>query len=208
MGQRGLTAGLVLGGALAIAVPAWADDWGCQVLLCLANPAGPTAVSQCVPPIEKLWESLHEGHSFPSCGLAGDSTSRTGSFAQPSPDNSYYNTCPGGLTALPMGSYAIWAPSWVPKDNTARWAQQQTLYAGIGAGTGLAPSSGMNYSSLPPEVCVGEQLGQVNYTIRGGREGFEFTANVYAQVTVLQPQASPNIINVYIDGALYNQVHW
>lgn len=30
------------------------DRWGCEVLLCLANPNGPRAVSECRPPIDKL----------------------------------------------------------------------------------------------------------------------------------------------------------
>lgn len=52
-----------------------ADDWGCQVLLCLANPGGPEQYGACVPPIEKLWKALSHGDPFPSCdfsaGLAG-----------------------------------------------------------------------------------------------------------------------------------------
>lgn len=30
---------------------AFGDQWGCEVLLCLSNPAGPTAVKECEPPI-------------------------------------------------------------------------------------------------------------------------------------------------------------
>lgn len=59
----------VLAGVSATA--AKADDWGCQVLLCLSNPAGPTAVSECVPPINKLWDELRKGHAFPSCAMGG-----------------------------------------------------------------------------------------------------------------------------------------
>ncbi|MGX7006059.1 hypothetical protein [Caballeronia sp. KNU42] len=46
---------------------AHADDWGCQVLLCLANPGGPEQYAQCVPPIEKLWAALRHGDPFPTC---------------------------------------------------------------------------------------------------------------------------------------------
>jgi hypothetical protein len=31
---------------------------------------------------------------------------------------------------------------------------------------------------------------------------------VYSSVTILQPNTSSNVIGVWIDGALYNQVHW
>lgn len=34
-----------------VAAPAHAQDWGCQVLLCLANPGGPTQYAECVGPI-------------------------------------------------------------------------------------------------------------------------------------------------------------
>lgn len=51
--------------------PAVASDWGCQVLLCLSNPGGPTQYGACVPPIEKLWERLALGGSFPTCTGGG-----------------------------------------------------------------------------------------------------------------------------------------
>ncbi|AOK67879.1 hypothetical protein [Burkholderia multivorans] len=47
-----------------------ADDWGCQVLLCLANPGGPEQYGACVPPIEKLWKALSQGDPFPSCDFS------------------------------------------------------------------------------------------------------------------------------------------
>lgn len=48
-----------------------ANNWGCQVLLCLSNPAGPMAVSECVLPITKLYKSLEKGHKFPKCDARG-----------------------------------------------------------------------------------------------------------------------------------------
>jgi hypothetical protein len=48
---------------------AYADDWGCQVLLCLSDARGPETESQCVPPIEKLWDALSKGHPFPTCDM-------------------------------------------------------------------------------------------------------------------------------------------
>ncbi|PDT06855.1 hypothetical protein [Rhizobium sp. M1] len=55
-----------------------ADDWGCQVLLCLSNPGGATQYAACRPPIQKLWRELAEGHSFPTCSGAGFRSSRPG----------------------------------------------------------------------------------------------------------------------------------
>jgi hypothetical protein len=63
---------------------AHADDWGCQVLLCLSNPGGPEQYGACVPPIERLWSALRDGDPFPPCDFgAGGSqgTSATNTFA-------------------------------------------------------------------------------------------------------------------------------
>lgn len=55
-----------------------ADDWGCQVLLCLSNPGGATEYVECRPPVQKLWREMAEGHSFPTCSGAGFQSSRPG----------------------------------------------------------------------------------------------------------------------------------
>jgi hypothetical protein len=57
--------------------PAAASDWGCQVLLCLSNPGGPTQYAACVPPITKLWNQLATGHGFPACTEGGVSATKT-----------------------------------------------------------------------------------------------------------------------------------
>lgn len=69
--------------ALLGATPAKADNWGCEVLLCLSNPAGPTAVGACVPPITRLWKHLAKGHAFPTCdmGAGGAGTGATHRYA-------------------------------------------------------------------------------------------------------------------------------
>ena len=64
---------LPLAGLVAVAVPqpAYASDWGCQVVLCLATPGSPTTYAECVPPITKLWNVLAIGGSFPTCAGVG-----------------------------------------------------------------------------------------------------------------------------------------
>jgi hypothetical protein len=62
--------------SLVFDTKAQADDWGCQVILCLSNPGGPTQYGECRPPIEKLWRQLAKGHFFPSCSAAGFQASR------------------------------------------------------------------------------------------------------------------------------------
>ncbi|ACD20814.1 hypothetical protein [Paraburkholderia phytofirmans] len=63
---------------------AHADDWDCQVLLCLSNPGGPEQYGACVPPIERLWSALRHGDPFPTCdfGTGGSpGTFATSTFA-------------------------------------------------------------------------------------------------------------------------------
>lgn len=45
-------------------------DWACEVALCISNPAGPMAVSECRPPIQRLYRHLARGGSFPLCRSA------------------------------------------------------------------------------------------------------------------------------------------
>lgn len=54
---------------VAFTTPALAfDPWPCEVLLCMANPAGPTAASACVPPITRLWREMsRRGFRMPAC---------------------------------------------------------------------------------------------------------------------------------------------
>ncbi|WP_235993974.1 hypothetical protein [Paraburkholderia solitsugae] len=56
---------------------AHADDWGCQVILCLSNPGGPEQYSECVPPIERLWRALRHGDPFPTCNFRAGSSQGT-----------------------------------------------------------------------------------------------------------------------------------
>ena len=55
-----------------------ADDWGCQVLLCLSNPGGPMQFAECVPPVQRLWNELARGRPFPTCSGVGFQASRPG----------------------------------------------------------------------------------------------------------------------------------
>jgi hypothetical protein len=55
-----------------------AEDWGCQVILCLSNPAGATQYPACRPPIHKLWHELAKGRSFPTCSGVGFRVARRG----------------------------------------------------------------------------------------------------------------------------------
>ncbi|ABO58713.1 conserved hypothetical protein [Burkholderia vietnamiensis G4] len=61
---------VVFGTSMAWPDVARADDWGCQVMLCLSNLGGPEQYAECVSPIERLWAALRDGDPFPTCDLA------------------------------------------------------------------------------------------------------------------------------------------
>ena len=55
-----------------IVCDAKADDDGCTVLLCLSNPAGWSAVTECVPPVQRALKSMAKGR-VPLCAFGGGS---------------------------------------------------------------------------------------------------------------------------------------
>ena len=90
------------------------DRWGCEVLLCLANPNGPRAVSECRPPIDKLFDCLSWRHpcKFPSCPMAGE-----GNYAKQLSDG--FDPCIlQGMEDAPQG--------WIVEGNTGS-KQPRTL---------------------------------------------------------------------------------
>lgn len=70
------------------------DNWPCEVLLCLSNPAGPTAVGQCVPPIARLFEHLSAGRKFPICAARGTNFSNVERGYEP------FEDCTNGRTLV------------------------------------------------------------------------------------------------------------
>lgn len=51
------------------------EQWACELAMCLSNPAGPTAVRECVAPVQKMHRALAKGKVIPKCKfLAGGSS--------------------------------------------------------------------------------------------------------------------------------------
>jgi hypothetical protein len=73
MFKGGIAAGAAIASLWLTTPSVRADDWGCTVLLCLSNPAGPMAVPACVVPVQKLYAVLRGGGS-PSCDTGGTSS--------------------------------------------------------------------------------------------------------------------------------------
>lgn len=192
----------------ALMAPAHADDWGCQVLLCLSNPNGPEAVSECVPPIERLWEALRKNppDPFPTCDTATDP--RTGQRSWAQQGFNWYDACPAGTTALASGEYAAVATGGQHQafmlGGRFGMAQNYVAYAGIGDGNGLPAISG-------EKVCVGRATGTTSaqYTDPNDPSNTQYIgANTYDRVVLLDPQRSPRIIDVYVAEQLWRRVRW
>ena len=56
------------------------DRWGCELLLCLANPNGWKSVSECHPPVEKYIDCSTKRHN--PCSMPGCPQSGEGNYAQ------------------------------------------------------------------------------------------------------------------------------
>jgi len=82
-----------------------ADDWGCQVLLCLSNPGGPTQYAACVPPVTRLWSHLKRGGVFPTCSAAGANVSPVG--------HDPYEPCAEGYAMRELGRDGASEPACV-----------------------------------------------------------------------------------------------
>ena len=180
----------------AVAAPAGASDYGCQVLLCLANPAGPMAVAECVPPIKKLFRDLAKGRGFPHCamssGPSGGTLTTAATYA--APVRTEYDACPPGTSPARQGAYV--ADGYIVTDGDRAGEIAMTGGAGVSQpheGAGEAGCSS-DYNGTA-RACVGRYLGEVD------------GASVYSRVVWQQPSA-PNTIRVYVDGVVYQNVTW
>ncbi len=163
-----------------------ADDYGCKVLLCLANPKGPKAVAECVDPINRLYNDLRKGRSFPRCDLA----SAPSGNAYATPGTNWFDDCPAGLTPLGAGSYAL-------QSN-----ERNQFYQGIGSGEGGASGQ---------KVCVGNRTGSTQIGVPSGNEDGTYSyvdAGIYDRVVLLKPASTPNYIDVVINGKRETRVRW
>jgi hypothetical protein len=180
---------------------AHASEYGCKVLLCLANPnsnGGPMGVTECRPPISQLYHDLAHGDPFPTCDLA-DGNNASQNYAKQV--NSPYDPCPAGTTPAPAGTGAV-------AGTVATKQGYYSTYKTSGTAAISEPQTTNDYgnSILGPQACVGKLIG--SYTVGGGdRDSTTVHYNVYETVAWQQPQ-SPSAIDVYVNGALQTRVHY
>lgn len=164
--------------------------WGCEVLLCLSNPNGPKAVSECVPPIDRLYRHLRKGHSFPKCPQAGP-----GNYAQPVMNP--YDPCESvGLEDAPAG--------WIAEGKDRYHLTQARRYNGAGS---YDSENGWGTKACVKKPAVGSY--STSYCTGSGvdRDCYRIHVTLFDKV-VWMPFKSPSAIDVYIDGKLYHRVHY
>lgn len=164
-----------------------ASDYGCKVLLCLADPRGPTTESECEPPIEQLRQDLRDGKGFPTCEMAGGNGK--GSFAKQG--SGWYDDCPPGSKPLPQNKNAMVK------------GRNDPPVTGIGDGKmvgGYTP-----FKPIQNKVCVyGDPLETVIYGPWNDRK----IVSVYTNMVLIPPAKTSNFIDVYVDGQVYRRVRW
>lgn len=193
--------------------------WGCEVLLCLANPNGPKAVNECVSPINKLFKCLAKTHpcSFPKCPMAG-----AGNYAEQIKDG--FDPCSlYGMEDAPKG-YVMQGK--LDDINVLSGNKKKRQY--VKRGSSSYNYGGEHYFSTNGDeggssgywggtkACVKGYQGIVYepytcYQDSGDSGSYPTTCyrpvKVYEQVT-WQDYQSRRAIDVYIDGKIFMRVHW
>jgi hypothetical protein len=194
--KRAVIVLLVLGAS----VPAHASEYGCKVLLCLANPAsngGPKGVGECAPPINQLYHDLSKGRPFPSCDQADGNDGS--SYARQV--NDPYDPCPAPLLPAERGAYVVEGQRR-SSGNKGGWFGGDGTYS-LSAPPQLSESSVGNGYVTGARACVGQSIG--SYTTGS----YDNTYPVYVFDKVLwQPPQNPRAIDVYIDNTYQQRVRW
>ncbi|EBC1886528.1 hypothetical protein BU332_22785 [Salmonella enterica] len=174
-----------------------ADDlWGCQVLLCLSDPRGPTTEAECRPPIHKLWRHLRKGKPFPTCNMATNPQTGKRSYAKLVFDP--YDPCPEGTK--PAGGYIA------QSDSSDRKAWRNIRYSYSPHGRSDQDGGRWAYGK-GPRACVGNYLGTHYATEDYGDGAYTVSIQVFDQVLWQQPQ-NPRAIDVFIDDTFFQRVRY
>ncbi|AET95630.1 hypothetical protein [Caballeronia zhejiangensis] len=185
---------------ISASLSAHASDYGCKVLLCLANPAsngGPKGVGECVPPIDQLYHDLGRGRPFPTCDRAdgNDGSSYAHQVSDP------YDPCPATLRPAEHGAYVVQGQRRSGGNKPGWWGGDGSYTLSEPPQVSESPS---NYSyTSGARACVGQSIG--SYTAGSYEESY--TVNVFDKV-VWQPAQNPRAIDVFIDNTRQQRVRW
>ena len=192
-------------------------SWGCEVLLCLSNPAGPMAVAACVPPIQKLYAAIFKWppDPFPTCIMSNGANSASGgNYATLGAPATYYPPCKPGEVDLGYNQFGSLAtldptkPGWPSPPAYIPFAWPSGMVIGIGDGTGLHPSQfDGTISSMPWKACVGGYLGSSNEMVGDPNDGqSRVSVSLWNTLSMLPPSAGVLSINVYLHNAFNRTV--
>lgn len=209
-----IVASIFVGGL--VAVGAAEDTWPCEVLLCLSNPAGPKAVTECVPPINKLEAEMKKPRfQFPECKDANDAGTRA-VMNQACYDvcPSGYGELPGGMPALSQAAYdggKLGGSYYTDDGEYIRW--KGTVNIGLADEKACTAASLFSNNASQTKTCVKNLRNTVNlYVATGADDGGNYkyslinNVGVYEDVIVLQPFGTSSVVDIYIDGAFYKRV--
>lgn len=209
---RKLFAALALTLSIFAPTVARADTWGCEVLMCLSNPAGPMAVSQCVPPIQRLYRAIFKWRPdpFPTCTMSSGADSQAGgTYAYVAPP-SYYDACPANTTALSSGQGGA-VGTYV--ENPTTWPFRPTylvtgqITTGIGDGSDYFPGSNSeDQMAMPVKTCVGALVGSTVVPAGPNSDDGVVSVNLYDRVVYVEPASTTFNINVIVNNALFKNV--
>ena len=173
-----------------------ADTWGCEVLLCLANPSGVMAAPACVAPIKKLYKALYKWRPdpFPRCKEAETSNDNTTNYAQVT--GSYYDDCPSG--SEPIGEGVLASSSTYANYLRAR---TQNIYANTAyvIGTGNLGTNNPVSFDLPNKYCGRTFYGNAAVIHAYRLPAIKTSVAIYAEVITLTPR-TPSEIVIFIGG--------
>lgn len=178
------------------------DRWGCEVLLCLANPNGPRAVSECRPPIDKLFKCLADPKhpcKFPTCPMAGE-----GNYAAQLTDG--FDPCSiKGMDDAPIGY--VGEPG-TKKDSIKNFGYN---YGGEKWRTYTDADGRTQREFIGTKACVKNPKGSIRQAYRCGTSEEPRTCYRTVQLfeeVLWQQHQSRRAIDVFIEGKNWTRVHW
>ncbi|SAL75467.1 hypothetical protein AWB67_04766 [Caballeronia terrestris] len=178
---------------------AHASDYGCKVLLCLANPGsngGAKGMAQCEQPIDQLYHDLSKGRPFPTCDMSDGNDGS--SYARQVYDQ--YDPCPAPLQAVLRGSYVTEGRPKTSGATVEGWGGDGSY---VLTGPPQVSEQGDYGNASGPRACVGKSIGLYS----AGSFDNPYTVNVFDKV-IWQPAQTPRAIDVFIDNRWQQRVRW
>ena len=175
-------------------------EWGCELLLCLANPNGSKAASYCVPPITRLWKHLAKGHAFPNCKM----TEEKGAFARV--NSNYYDLCPEKYGELADGTYAVRKRDYAGVRSVSYYPPIESVPYFVGIGNGQSIPRSREDGPPPLKTCVRGPAGSATFTKSGSDHIEHIRASLFDDITTIPPFGNPFVVDIYWDGVVQRRV--